>query len=132
MFSPLLAALQRRLLDLDHVDVTLQDITYASSFLSATVQFYDDEAQRQAAIKPQVNNLMGTAGIWVKKLEWLSNIEPDAIWWQEQDKFATGILELKNVHGVSGDPFVQSLADYSKIVANSRVHSFTCPCPFHC
>ncbi|KAF4564449.1 hypothetical protein EYR36_002383 [Pleurotus pulmonarius] len=114
----------RRLLDLEHVDVTPQDIAYASSFLGATVQFYDDEAQHRTAIKPQVDNLMGTAGIWATKLEWLNNIEPDAIWWQEQGKFATGILELKNVHGVSGDPFVQSLADYSKIVANSRLAPF--------
>ncbi|KAF4586492.1 Oligosaccharide translocation protein rft1 [Pleurotus pulmonarius] len=130
MFSPLLAALQRKLSDLEHVDVTLQDITYASSFLSATVQFYDDEAQRQTAIKPQVNNLMGMAGIWVTKLEWLGNIEPDAIWWQGQGKFATGILELNNVHGVGGDPFVQSLADYSKIVASSRLAPFQGSCNF--
>ncbi|KDQ25186.1 hypothetical protein PLEOSDRAFT_1084839 [Pleurotus ostreatus PC15] len=84
----------RRLFDLDHVNVTLQDITYASSFLSATVEFYDDEAQRRTAIRPRVNNLMA-AGLWVTKLEWLSNIE--LCWTATSERFVAS-LNTGTVH----------------------------------
>lgn len=56
MFSPPLADLQKKF-ELDNVDVTESDVYHASSFLGATVKFYDDEAQR---VRPSFSRMSTT------------------------------------------------------------------------
>ncbi|KAF9495631.1 hypothetical protein BDN71DRAFT_1482594 [Pleurotus eryngii] len=64
----------------------------------------------KADIQLHVDNLMERPSLF-------NNIGPYAIWWPKQYKFPVGILELKHTYGISGDPFVQSLVDYTKILA---------------
>ncbi|EGO20791.1 hypothetical protein SERLADRAFT_477272 [Serpula lacrymans var. lacrymans S7.9] len=128
MFSPPLAHLQRALAELGDLEVTEHDVSHASSFLSSTIMSYHNEDSRRNAIRQHVDHLMGEPGQWEERLDRVGNIQPDASWWQGE--FPVTILKLKNAPGIGGDPFVQSLADYSKIVSDPQLAHFQGSCNF--
>lgn len=127
MFSPPLAHLQRDLAELDHLEVSEHDVSNASYFLGATAMSCHDEGSRQDAIPQLVDRLIGEPGRRWQEVDWVGS-QPAATWWQGE--FPIAILELKNAPGIGGDPFVQSLADYCRIVSDPQVRGSTHPRPY--
>ena len=119
IFNPALASLQRCLDNLQEVQVTRSDVECAAKYLRCAVAFYEDETQRQNAIKELVNEAIGEKGEWNDRLEWADNIKLNGSWWY--NSFLLLVLELKNTLGLSGDALLQAVFDYSKIVSRDKV-----------
>ena len=124
IFNPALASLQRRLDNLEEVQVTRPEVDHAARYLRCAVAFYKDEALRQNAIKDLVDQMIGEQGQWGSTLSWADNIKPDGGWWYQD--FLLFALELKNTLGLSGDALLQAVFDYSKIVSREKVRCPMC------
>ena len=118
IFNPALVTLQQRLDNLDQVQVDRKDVKYATDHLKQAVKFYD-EPIRAEAIKEMVNVAIGQDGDWGTQLSWADGIKPDCCWWYKE--FLIMVLELKNVLGLDGNPVLQAIVDYSKIVSQEKV-----------
>ena len=119
IFNPALATLQRRLDNLDQVQVDRIDVKYATDYLKQAIKFYADEQTREEAIKETVDVAVGQDGDWGTQLNWADGIKPACCWWHEE--FLTMVLELKNILGLAGNPTLQAIIDYSKIVSQEKV-----------
>jgi len=126
IFNPALAALQRRLDHLDQIKVTRQDVTHAMDYLNLAIKIYDDEAACESAVKESINTAVGRDGSWDKELDWADGIKPDCCWWHKE--FIITLLELKNVVGLIGNPILQAIVDYGKIISQKKVR---CPLSAH-
>ena len=122
IFNPVLAILQRRLEDLEKVDVSVTQVRLAIQYLQARLPYYTGELDRETAINGLVDAAIGMKGVWGLKISWAGNIAPNAIWWS--DEFPILILELKNSMGLGGDAFLQAVIVYSKLVTQEKVE---CP-----
>ena len=119
IFNPALAALQRRLDHLDQIQVTRQDVTHATDYLNLAIKIYDDEAARESAVEESINTAVGRDGSWNTKLDWAGGIKPSCCWWNKE--FIITLLELKNVVGLDGNPILQAIFDYGKIISQKKV-----------
>ncbi|KAF8956121.1 hypothetical protein BDZ97DRAFT_1672053 [Flammula alnicola] len=128
IFNPALAALQRRLDHLDQVQVTCQDVTHATDYLNLAMKIYDNETARESAIQESVDAAVGLDGGWNVELNWADDIEPDCCWWHEG--FLIMVLELKNVVGLDGNPLLQAIVDYGKIISQEKYRHFQEFCNF--
>lgn len=120
IFNPALATLQQRLDGLDQVQVTRQDVEHAASYLKTAIEFYPDDSSRQMAIQEIVDVAVGQGGSWLNT--WFScadRIQPNCSWRHEE--FLVMTLELKNVIGLAGNPILQAIVDYSKVVSQLKV-----------
>ncbi|CAA7263657.1 unnamed protein product [Cyclocybe aegerita] len=128
IFNPALAGLQKRLDDLEKVEVTRQEIERAADYIQETVKFHDDEAQLQRVIQDILDQAIGGNGDWGRTLDWADNIKPDRPWWYQA--FLILVLELKNTLGLSGDALLQAVIDYSKVVSREKYMDFRGLCNF--
>ncbi|KAG5651027.1 hypothetical protein H0H81_010155 [Sphagnurus paluster] len=128
IFNPALAALQSRLNHLDEVQVDSQDITNATEYLDAASRTYRDENIRERVIKQNVNVAIGRHGSWNLKLDWADGIKASCCWWHED--FLVMVMELKNTVGLDGNPLVQAIADYAKIISQEKYKPFRDFCNF--
>ena len=126
IFNPALATLQHRLDHLDQVQVTRPDVGHAAQYLNLAIRFYKDETARENAIKEKINVAVGQDGIWNTQLHWADNIKPNCCWWRKD--FLVMVLELKNTVGLAGNPVLQAIIDYCKIISQEKVR---CPLSAH-
>ena len=119
IFNPALATLQHRLDHLDHVNVTRQDVMHAADYLNQAIGFYSDETGREKALQGLLDVAVDQGGSWNKQLSWADGIKPDCCWWHKD--FLTMVLELKNTVGLAGNPVLQAIVDYSKIISQEKV-----------
>ena len=119
IFNPALATLQHRLDHLDHVNVTRQDVMHAADYLNQAIGFYSDETGREKALKGLLDIAVDHGGSWKKQLNWADGIKPDCCWWHKE--FLIMVLELKNTVGLAGNPVLQAIVDYSKIISQEKV-----------
>ena len=117
VFNTALATLQRRLDDLEKVDVHPEEVKLAANYLGLAVNYYSTEDDREEAIKTSFIGSMGGEGVW--KIWYAGETKPDCSWWS--DDFPIMVMELKNSCGVSGDAFIQCVVVYSKIIAQDKV-----------
>ena len=117
VFNTALATLQRRLDDLQKVDVHPEEVKLAANYLGLAVNYYSTEDDREEAIKTSFIGSMGGEGVW--KIWYAGETKPDCSWWS--DDFPIMVMELKNSCGVSGDAFIQCVVVYSKIIAQDKV-----------
>jgi len=119
IFNPALATLQHRLDHLDQVKVTRQDVMHAADYLNQAIRFYSDETDREKALKGLLDIAVGQGGSWNTQLNWADSIKPDCCWWHKE--FLIMVLELKNTVGLAGNPVLQAIVDYSKIISQEKV-----------
>ena len=120
LFSKPLALLKH---DLEHLEQFTPDKTIldrAFEFVATVTQFFEDEKQREKALRPIIKSLLPGDSKWQEQVADGAAI-PDGVWLS--NTFAYLIFELKNEPGLSGDPFLQGLIVYSKIVAQKAVCS---------
>ncbi|KAF9644456.1 hypothetical protein BDM02DRAFT_947327 [Thelephora ganbajun] len=113
LFSEPLAFLKH---DLEHLESFTPDhMTLNSAFelVATATDFFDDESKREAALKPILRGLFAGQNEWQKPTT-DGAAKPDGVWLE--GSFAYLIVELRNEPGLEGDPFLQGLAVYSKIV----------------
>ncbi|KAG5635434.1 hypothetical protein H0H81_011254, partial [Sphagnurus paluster] len=115
-------ALQRRLENLDQVEVDPRDIANAADYLNTAIITYDDESAREKAIKNYIDIAVGQSGDWNSRLEWAHAIQPTCAWWHKL--FLYIVLELKNIDGLAGNPSLQSIIDYGKIIPEKKYQEF--------
>ena len=80
--------------------------------------FFQDEVAREAGLKPLLQGLLVGKNEWQRSTTGTS-ANPDGVWLQ--DHFAHLIVTLKNESGLGGDPCLQGMVSYSKIVAQEEV-----------
>ena len=67
------------------------------------------------------NVIVGQDGNWNTQLNWAGGIKPDCCWWYKE--FLIAVLELKNIVGLVGNPVLQAIVDYSKMISQEKVLS---------
>lgn len=122
LFNRILAALQQRLERLDQIPVSRAEVDRAAQYLRCAVKFYDNEKQREAAIRELIDGVIGKTGEWGSFLQTDGGgkIKPDGCWSLDMF-FMLLFLELKNSLGLHGDALCQAVVDYSKIVSRDQV-----------
>ncbi|KDR71642.1 hypothetical protein GALMADRAFT_254023 [Galerina marginata CBS 339.88] len=128
IFNPALAALQRDLDRLDQVEVTCHDVQHATEYVGLALKNYDSEADRKSATEESINAAVDRVGDWHTKLDWADSIRPDCCWWHEG--FAFTVLTLKNIVGLAGNPLLEAILVYGKIISQSKYKQFREFCNF--
>ncbi|KAF9484913.1 hypothetical protein BDN70DRAFT_917313 [Pholiota conissans] len=128
IFSPALAALQKRLENLDDIEVSCLEVSKAAKYSADAIKFYSDDAERQAAVSESLDEAIGQKGNWGMVLPWVDRIKPDCSWWHND--FLMMVLELKNAMDITGNPALQSALVFSKIISQEKYKSFREFCNF--
>lgn len=87
-------------------------ISHAFDLVANAAEFYSEEDVREHALRTTIKNLLRESQWQV--LMTVGSGKPDSVWLE--GFFAYLIFQLKNEPGLGGDPFLQSLAVYSKII----------------
>jgi hypothetical protein len=98
----------------------------AFDFVAQSADFHDNEHAREAALKPILGHLLPGDAQWQELTEG-GKAKIDGAW--TRGIFTYLIFELKNEQGLGGDPFLQGLVLYGKIVAQDKVCSTPFPHP---
>ena len=104
---------------LDHLELLTPDpdiLEDAFRLVSISTDTFDDEKQREAALKPILQTLLSGRAFGGSAVS-------DATWLE--GPFTYLIFELKNEEGLRGDPFLQGLLAYGKVVAQPTVCSLS-------
>ena len=88
------------------------DASNAFELVTTAVNFFENEDQRRGALEEIINALVGIDGMWPGEIG--AEAKPDGLWLE--GSFAYLVFLLKNEPGLGGDPFLQGLATYGKIV----------------
>ena len=127
LFSEPLAFLRH---DLGHLEPFLPDsatLDLALELLTSSAGLFYERCQRETALRPILRRLLIGDSRWRKPTA--DETEPYGVWLE--GPFAYLIIELKNEQGLEGDPFLQGLLAYGKIVTRQSVYPFTRWLPFH-
>lgn len=125
LFNKALAVLQY---DLQHLDAFLppsSGVSNASNFISRSVDFYDDDDKRKSSLRGIIQALLPGEN------KWQEFVDNGGLWFE--GSFVYLIFELKNEVGLGGDPFLQCLSVYTKIIEQHEVLSLSSSYwrPFH-
>ena len=120
LFSKPLAMLRYNLEHLDKLTPDHGTITPAFDFVTTGAAFFDDEEKRGEVLQKLLKSLLGRDARWQTPIAG-GTAKPGGVWFE--GPFAYLIFELKNEPGLGGDPLLQSLAVYSKIVPQEQVSS---------
>ncbi|KAF9644455.1 hypothetical protein BDM02DRAFT_3212847 [Thelephora ganbajun] len=121
LFSEPLALLKY---DLEHLESFAPDCRILNPTFELVVtatDFFDDESKREAALKPILRGLLGGQSEWQKSIA-DGAAKPDGVWLESSLVYL--IVELKNEPGLEGDPFLQGLAVYGKIITQDKYAKF--------
>ncbi|KAF8318035.1 uncharacterized protein EI90DRAFT_3084491 [Cantharellus anzutake] len=120
LFSPPLARLRHRI---EHSDAIPDRAVALATFslIELSAGFYEDEIQREADLRILLKSLISGTSKWQTKIE-DGSARPDGVWLLEG--LAYLIVEIKNESGLGGDPFLQGLITYSKILAQEKYSVF--------
>ena len=95
-------------------------IVHARQLIMSSAGFYYSGAEREATLRPILQNLISGEVLWQERLDDEST-RPDGVW--AEGHFGYIIAEIENEPGPTGDPTTQGLAMYSKILAQNKVSS---------
>lgn len=113
-------ALARLKYDLEHLEElvpTPQNVDDAYGIVTTSTGFFETEDARGLSLRPYLEGLLGKAD-WERKTTG-GTAKPGASWLE--GIFTYILFELKNETGLSGDPFVQGLVVYGKIIEQKQV-----------
>ena len=119
LFNRELTVLQYDLEHLEALTPSSMTISHAFDLVANAAEFYSEEDLREHALRTTLKNLLRESQWQV--LMTVGSGKPDSVWLE--GFFAYLIFQLKNEPGLGGDPFLQSLAVYSKIINQDEVSS---------
>ena len=123
LFSKPLALLRHEIDNLESFTPDAVTLETAFQFITASTGFYADEKVREVILQPLLKALLPGDIKWQHKTV-DGTVIADGAWFEGE--FAYMILEMKNEQGLGGDPCVQGLVTYGKIIAQEKV----CPLLF--
>jgi hypothetical protein len=109
--------------NLEHLDKVTPDremITPAFDFVTTGADFFDNEEQREKMLQKLLKDLLGHNPRWEASIA-DGKANADGAWFE--GAFPYLIFEMKNEPGLGGDPFLQSLAVYGRIIEQNQVPS---------
>ncbi|KAF9779327.1 hypothetical protein BJ322DRAFT_1024686 [Thelephora terrestris] len=115
LFSPPLALLKHQL---DHLELLTPDprtLDNAFKFVTQSADFYENENDRERALNPILKNLLPDDTRWQTLTG--GKVKQGGV---RAASFIYLIFELKNEQGLGGDPFLQGLVSYGKIVTQDK------------
>ena len=118
LFSKPLALLKYHL---DHLEsLTPDPVTLDRAFdlIVCAAGFFHDEDDREAGLRPLLQGLLVGKNEWQRSTTGTSG-RPDGVWLQ--DRFTYLTVTLKNESGLGGDPYLQGMVSYGKIVTQEEV-----------
>ena len=118
LFSEPLASLKYNLEHLESFTPNHTTLDAAYDLVTGSANFYGDEALREASLKGVLSKLLKGRNEWQRETP-ENKARPDGVWLQ--GRFVYLIVELKNEPGLYGDPFLQGLVSYGKIIAQKEV-----------
>ena len=124
LFSPELALLKY---DLEHLEAfapNSADVDHAFDLIENAASSFDEEGEREAGLR----SILG--GLLVGKRQWqvpIADGMTKSYGVRLGKSLAYLIVEAKNELGSGGDPFLQGLLTYSKILAQDQVPFPLCP-----
>ena len=120
LFNRDLAILKHDLEHLEALTLNLPTVENAFQLVLHSTAFYIDEKDRQSHLQENLSDLLPGESKWQQSVADKA-AKPDGIWFE--GLFAYLIFELNNEQGLGGDPFLQGLAVYSKIINQKQVSS---------
>ena len=120
LFSRELALLKY---DLEHLETFTPHSTIANrtfDLIEHAADFFDDEGGKENALRPVLEKLLVGRSQWQAPIIGRST-KSSGVWLEEF--FVYLIVEIKDEPGLGGDPFLQGLVAYSKIIAQEKVPS---------
>ena len=124
LFSEPLAFLKY---NLDHLELFTPDHTImedAYDLVAGSANFYDAEPSREVFLKLVLPKLLRGQNEWQRETS-DKKAKSDGAWLEGHLVYL--IVELKNEQGLGGDPFLQGLVTYGKIIAQKGVLSCIVP-----
>jgi len=118
LFSRTLAGLRYDLEHLEALTPPKETIPYAFQLVSYSAEFFDDEDRREQNLRNILKALLPGQSKWQEPMVG-GAIMPGGVWFERCAAYM--ILQLKNEPGLGGDPFLQCLAVYSKIIQQKEV-----------
>ena len=118
LFSQPLALLKHHLDNLESLTPDPAMLDHAFALIVCAAGFFQDEVVREAGLRPLLRELLVGTNEWQRETMDRS-AKPDGVWLQGH--FAYLIVELKNESGLGGDPSLQGLVSYGKIVTQDEV-----------
>ena len=116
LFSKPLAILKYHLDNLESLTPDPTTLDRAFDLIVYAADFFHDEGWREAVLRPLLQGLL------VGKNEWqwsTTSARPDGVWLQGHFAYLT--VTLKNESGLGGDPCLQGMISYGKIVTQEEV-----------
>ena len=107
--------------DLEHLEALTPletTIPHAYDLVSRSAEFFDEEDVRELTLQDTLEALLPGSNRWQRPMI-NGAVKPGRVWFE--GPFVYLIFELKNEPGLGGDPFLQSLAVYSKIIKQKEV-----------
>jgi len=107
--------------DFEHLEtLTPLGSTVYSAFdlISISTRFFSDKETREETLRDTLGALLPEWGRWQEPMV-NGAVKPSGVWLE--GFFVYMILEIKNEPGLGGDPFLQNLAAYGKIVEQEQV-----------
>ena len=133
LFSEPLAYLKY---NLEHLELFTPEpvmLDHAFNLVTTATGFVGDESVREEALEPVLESLLMDRNEWQREIRKKSSTS-DGVWFK--GIFAYLIVGLKDEPGLHGDPFLQGLVVYSKIIAQEKArklfpHSFPSAEPYY-
>ena len=123
LFSKPLALLKRELGHLESFTPDAGTLEKVFQLIAISTNSYGDEKLRETVLRPALESLLSGDIKWQQPTPDKA-AKPEGAWFE--GIFTYLILELKNEQGLSGDPFLQGLITYGKIISQENV----CPLSF--
>ncbi|KAF9648791.1 hypothetical protein BDM02DRAFT_3114786 [Thelephora ganbajun] len=121
LFSEPLALLKYDLEHLESFEPDPMTLDRAFELVVGATDFYDGEGKREVALKPILQGLLVGDSQWQMPTAG-GTAKQDGIWFK--GPFGYLIAELKNEPGLGGDPFLQGLVVYAKIITKNEYASY--------
>jgi len=137
LFSKPLALFEHDLKNLKSFTPDAEVLGHAFEFVAGATEIYENEKDREKFLYPLLEHLLPGECKWKEsiakgsaKVSDKGGAKPDGLWLE--GRFPCLIFELKNEQGLGGDPFLQGLIVYGKIVAQEEVRLLLFPLQLLC
>ena len=107
--------------DLEHLEALTPPhttIPHAYDLVSHSAGFFDEEDVRESTLQVILATLLSGSCTWRRSMA-DGTVKPGRVWFE--GSFVYLIFELKNELELGGDPFLQGLAVYNKIIKRNEV-----------
>ena len=120
LFSKPLASLKHELDNLWSFTPDPETLGFALKLVEISTHFFDDEKNRESALRPILEALLPGSVKWQESTV-DKKAKPDGAWFK--GIFTYLIAEIKNEAGLRGDPSLQGIVTYGKIIGQDTVRS---------